>query len=375
MGKNPRVKIGIRELAAQPPGPFVLWDSEVSGLCARRQFSDIITYSVIFRTKDGRQRWLKLGHHGVWTPTQAREKARHIRFEADNGRDPASERYALRSGATIAELVDDYVADMDAHKLNGKKFSTIKSDKSRIANHIRPRLGKLRVSAITQAQIENFMNECSQGSAKRIMQLLSAIFTFAISKGLRADNPCSKIKKPPDVRRTRRLSEIEYAKLWKGINSAPNSTAASVITFLAISGFRSGEAKNLRWTECDMERGIITLSDTKTGQSIRPLSQAAIDIITKQKRVNEYIFEVDGKPIIHLNRYFTRLGLDKTISPHTLRHSFASLAGDMGIPDHTIARMLGHKQKSITSRYIHMEKSVIEASNLVAQETVRLMRS
>lgn len=89
MGKNPRVRIGIRELAAQPPGPFILWDSEVTGLCARRQLSDRITYSVIYRTKEGQSRWYKLGHHGVWTPTQAREKARQIRFAADNGGDPA----------------------------------------------------------------------------------------------------------------------------------------------------------------------------------------------------------------------------------------------------------------------------------------------
>src|ERR1700719_1226064 len=112
MGKNPRVRIGLRELAAQPPGPFVLWDSEVSGLCARRQFSDVITYSVIYRTRDGRQRWFKLGHHGVWTPSQAREKARQIRFAADNGKDPALERHELRSGASVSELCDEYIADM-----------------------------------------------------------------------------------------------------------------------------------------------------------------------------------------------------------------------------------------------------------------------
>ena len=105
MGRNSRVKIGLREIAAQPSGPFVLWDSEVSGLCARRQFSDIITYSVIYRTKEGQQRWFKLGHHGVWTPTQAREKARQIRFAADNGADPSKDRHELRSGATLAELV------------------------------------------------------------------------------------------------------------------------------------------------------------------------------------------------------------------------------------------------------------------------------
>jgi hypothetical protein len=65
------------------------------------------------------------------------------------GADPSKDRHELRSGATLAELVDDYLADMDAHKLNGKKASTKKADRSRIENHIRPKLGKYRVATIT----------------------------------------------------------------------------------------------------------------------------------------------------------------------------------------------------------------------------------
>ena len=44
----------------------------------------------------------------------------------------------------MAELLDQYVADMQSGKINGKKLSTIKSDKSRIETHIRPYLGKFR---------------------------------------------------------------------------------------------------------------------------------------------------------------------------------------------------------------------------------------
>ncbi len=75
----------------------------------------------------------------------------------------------------MSELMDDYVADMEAHKLNGKAASTKKSDRSRVEKHLKPKLGKIRVTAITQFQIEQFMNECSPGSAKRLIQLLSAL--------------------------------------------------------------------------------------------------------------------------------------------------------------------------------------------------------
>jgi integrase len=376
LGKNPRVKIGHRELAAQPPGPFILWDSDAKGLCARRQFSDIITYSVIYRTRDGRQRWLKLGHHGDWTPTQARTKAHQIRFAADNGEDPAAEKHALRSGATMSELMDDYIADMDSHKLNGKAASTKKSDRSRVEKHLKPKLGKIRVTAIAQFQIEKFMNECSQGSAKRLIQLLGAIFSFGIKKGLLKDNPCKGIVKPKDVRKTRRLSEVEYSQLQKAIDGVSNPMFANVFLTLAMTGWRSGEVKNLRWSELELPRQIATLNETKSGKSIRPLSAEVVKLIEALPRNCEYVFPLDtGKPIANLNQQFIKLGLSREITPHVLRHSFASLAGDIGLADHTISRLLGHTQSSITSRYIHMEKALIEASDLVAEATVKLMKA
>lgn len=373
---NIKTKIGLQMLAAMPPGPFLMWDNEVRGFCCRRQFSNTITYSVVFRTRSGLQRWMKVGRHPILTPALARAEAIRILRAVTLGEDPANERYALRSGATVSELLDQYLADMQSEKLNGKKFSTIKSDKSRIETHIRPRLGKFLLAAITQEQIEAFMNKCSPGSARRIIGVLSAVFSFAVRKGLRGDNPCSKVKKPAAVRRMRRLSEAEYAQFGKTLNDGAhkNAIAMSVIKFLAISGFRSGEVLQLKWSELDIERRIATLENTKTGRSIRPLSQTAIEIVQGQKRASEYVFGL-GRPISDLRYQWEKLGLAKDITPHVLRHSYASLAADLALPDHTIARLLGHTQKSVTSRYIHLEKSLIEAADAVAAETLRLMRS
>jgi site-specific recombinase XerD len=68
-----------------------------------------------------------------------------------------------------------------------------------------------------------------------------------------------------------------------------------------------------------------------------------------------------------------KLGLANEITQHTLRHSFASLSADMGYGDNVIAGMLGHARSSVTSRYVHLEKALIDASDKVAQETLRLM--
>jgi Arm DNA-binding domain len=58
-------------------------------LCGATQFSDIITFSVVYRTRDGIQRWQKIGRFGVWTPAQARIEAQRILRARDLGEDPS----------------------------------------------------------------------------------------------------------------------------------------------------------------------------------------------------------------------------------------------------------------------------------------------
>jgi integrase len=110
---------------------------------------------------------------------------------------------------------------------------------------------------------------------------------------------------------------------------------------------------------------------------VRALSGAANEIIKRQERSSSpYVFAYQqGKPIGHLSLQWRKLGMPKDVTPHTLRHSFASLAADLGLADHTISGLLGHRNGNITSRYMHLaDKALIEAADLVANETLRLMR-
>jgi integrase len=68
--------------------------------------------------------------------------------------------------------------------------------------------------------------------------------------------------------------------------------------------------------------------------------------------------------------------LPSDITPHVLRHSFPSLAADLGYNEPTIASLLGQKTHSITSRYVHSADAVlIAAANAVANATMKLMGS
>ena len=359
----------MREVAAMQPHT-ILWDIDPRGFCARRQFSDAVTYSVYFRSRDGRQRFYKIGRHGVFTPTQARDAAREVLRSVALGKDPAGELKALRHGPTVAELCSEY-----EKRANGKKASTLKADASRIATHIKPKMGKLKVAVVTSENVEDFMRSLSPGSARRVTGLLGAIFTFAVKKGMRETNPVRGVDKPADVKKMRRLSDAEYAQLQRATDGVSNRTVADVFIMLAITGWRSSEVKNLRWSELDLPRQIATLGDTKTGMSVRPLCAGAAKIIEAQPKRGPYVFDYEhNRPISNLRPHWQRLDMPTDVTPHTLRHSFASLAADMLLPDNVISGLLGHARSSVTSRYVHLERALIEASDKVATETLRLMR-
>src|SRR3974377_2495621 len=110
-------RIGLRDVRALKPGEMV-WDSAVGGFHARRQQSKTISYIVVYRTAEGRQRWQTIGRHGSpWTPDSAREAAKRVLGHVVEGADPAAEKRAKRKAASVTELCDLYIADAEAGRL------------------------------------------------------------------------------------------------------------------------------------------------------------------------------------------------------------------------------------------------------------------
>ena len=188
-----------------------------------------------------------------------------------------------------------------------------------------------------------------------------------------------------DGKRERRLTDDEYKALGAALRKAVEvnvwPAAVAAIRFLALSGWRSGEVLGLRWgPELDLARRTARLGDTKTGASMRPLSHGACDVLRGLTRSGELVFAATrgtGRMLGFSNLWarIAKLGeLPVDVTPHTLRHSFASLANDLGYSEPTIAALIGHKGRSITSRYIHTaDPLLLAAADAVADRTAELM--
>lgn len=403
-------RIGLQEIRALPAGQ-VIWDATVPGFGARRQKSAAISYVLFYRTREGRQRWHTIGRHGApWTPETARKEAQRLLGDVVGGGDPAADKTASRKAKTISELCDLYLADAEAGRILTrrripKKPSTLATDRGRILRHIKPILGNRPVAAVTREDIEDFMHAVARGdtagktktkarglarvrggrgTASRTVGLLGAIFTYAVRYRMRTDNPVHGVARFADGKRERRLSNEEYELFDEALRRAEDDgiwpPAISAARFLALTGWRSGEALDLQWRDLDLDRNTAQLPDTKTGYSLRPLSSAACNILSALPRVGERVFPasrgsgaMSGFPKLWA-RISAKVDLPTDVTPNVLRHSFISLAADLGFSEPTIGALVGHKGHSVTSRYVHLGDGVLlVAADKVANETLKLM--
>jgi integrase len=406
-----RQRIGLRQVRALKPGDTV-WDASLSGFGARRQRSEAVSYVLYYRTGEGRQSWYTIGRHGApWTPDTAREEAKRLLGDVAHKADPAAEKRAARKAQTVSELCELYLSDAETGRLvtrrrSPKKASTLATDRGRIERHIKPLLGRRAVASVARGDIEAFMYDVAggktagktktkvrglarvrggKGTASRTLGLLGAIFAYAVRHRIRQDNPVHGIVRFADGKRERRLTDDEYKALGKALRNAEEANvwpaAVAAIRFLALSGWRSGEVLGLRWgPELDLARRTAKLGDTKTGASTRPLSHAVCDVMRSLTRSGDLVFAATrgtGR-MLGFPKLWVRIaklgGLPADVTPHTLRHSFASLANDLGYSEPTIAALMGHRGHSITSRYIHTaDPLLLAAADAVANRTAELM--
>jgi integrase len=413
-----RKRIGQRDIKALMPGQTI-WDSAVVGFGARRQKGNAVSYVVFYRTKEGRQRWHTIGRHGApWTPDLARTEAIKVLGRVADDEDPAGDKRTKRKAASVSELCDFYLKDAEAGRVLTrfklpKKAGTLTLDRGRIERHIKPLIGNLKVAAVTATDIENLLHDIAAGrtaaivptkqrgvsrvrggkaTANRVVRLLGAVFSYAVKHKMRTDNPVRGVTQFEDGRKHRRLSSREYRALGKALSQAEKAgmwpAAVAATRFIALTGWRSGEVLKLRWNEVDLERRMAFLADTKTGKSLRPLSRIAADLVHSQSRLGDLIFPAtrgNGNLIMSgYKKFFGKIAkvgdLPRDITPHSLRHSFASVAADhppfgAGLSDLTIGALIGHKGRTITaSRHIHCADPVLlAAADMVADLTVELM--
>ncbi len=391
----PKLTKTVVDRAVPRAKDYFLWDADLKGFGLKIARGGRKSYVCKFRLGSGRNaptRRMTIGAHGSpWTVDQARIEARKIIGRVANGEDPAKEKQDAKKQITVAELCDLYLE----RGMATKKPSTIATDKGRIERHIKPLLGKKRVPDVTRADIKRFLQDVAngktakdvktglrgraivkggKGAATRTVGLLGGIFTYAFDCGLIEINPVHGVRRFPDKKGQRYLSQQELVALGAALADAEkdgkNPFAVAVIKLLIFTGARKNEIQGLRWDEVDFQAGYLKLADSKTGQKAIPLNAGALEILSNLARQqgSEYVFpsfggstHYVGTPMIW-TKIRAAAGLED-VRLHDLRHSFASIAVSGGASLPIIGALLGHSDSSTTQRYAHLQDDPLKAAS------------
>ena len=124
----------------------------------------------------------------------------------------------------------------------------------------------------------------------------------------------------------------------------------------------------------------IKFPDTKTGKQTRIIGQAAAHEIRHQLQRSRSVYVFPGDfgegYFVALPRVLARVlkrSRIEGVSLHTLRHTFASLAAEMGFTELTIAGLLGHPSRGVTQRYIHIDEALALAADKVSAKMRQLL--
>ncbi|MBZ4043170.1 site-specific tyrosine recombinase XerD [Flavobacterium hibisci] len=247
--------------------------------------------------------------------------------------------------------------------------------------------GKIDVSPIkisdetVQQFIYSVSKEVNPRSQARIISGLKSFFNYLVFEDYRNDNPMELIETPKTGRKLPdTLSVEEIDKLIAAIDLSSNEGERNraMLETLYGCGLRVSELISLKISDLFFEEGFIKITGKGNKERFVPIGDLTQKYITiYQKEIRSHLNIKKGyEDTLFLNRRGSQLtramiftiikdlavktGLNKNISPHTLRHSFATHLLENGADLRSIQLMLGHESITTTEIYVHLDRSFLK---------------
>jgi integrase/recombinase XerD len=213
-------------------------------------------------------------------------------------------------------------------------------------------------------------------STARQLSSFRRFFRYLVREGRRSDDPTAKIQMPK-IGRTlpKSLSEEEVESLL----SAPATDDPlgfrdrTMLEVLYATGLRVTELINLRYTQVNLNQGVVRIRGKGNKERLIPLGETSVDWLKRfidgprgeilLERQTDYLFptrrgeRMTRQAFWHIiKRYARTAGVERDLSPHTLRHAFATHLLNHGADLRVVQMLLGHSDLSTTQIYTHVAR-------------------
>lgn len=215
----------------------------------------------------------------------------------------------------------------------------------------------------------------SERSQSRILSAFRSFFGWMQLEGIREDNPAENVDAPKIGRYipvVLSVEEVEAILASVQLDSPFGIRDRAILEVLYGCGLRVSEASGLRIQDLYLDEGFITVIGKGDKQRLVPIGERAVDAVNNylnvrpmpQPEFNDFVFlNRFGKSLSRVSiftmikRQAVMAGVDKEISPHTFRHSFATHLIENGADLRVVQEMLGHESILTTEIYTHIESS------------------
>lgn len=273
---------------------------------------------------------------------------------------------------------------------NIKAIRTVDTYKRYKDGKLLPYFGHMKVADINQRDIVKFQDYLltsghAHKSVNLMMDCLNQVLNYALSDGLLKTNPCKLVKKLKEpMKQDSFLTELEIRSF---LLKAQRSKYYQLYSTAIYTGMRKGELGGLKWDRVDLLRRRIEVTRTRDNFGLReatksnlkrviPISAELLPIFQEMfiNRRSDFVFSrSNGLPldINHLYRDFKKVlidaGINRGLTFHDLRHTFASQFVMKGGDIYTLQKFLGHSSLNMTMRYAHL-------GNDYLQEAIEIMK-
>ncbi|MEY4329458.1 MAG: hypothetical protein RL609_206 [Bacteroidota bacterium] len=241
------------------------------------------------------------------------------------------------------------------------------------------------------SDVKEFLKRCvgeemASSSQSRMISTLRAFFHFLVIERYRKTDPMELVEAPkmgrflPDV-----LNQSEVKTLIESVDLSKTMAHRdrAMLELMYSSGLRVGELLQLKISQCNWEEGYLRIVGKGNKERLVPVGDWAVtwiqhyiqedrnhlDILSQNEDVLFLNFR--GKPLTRMTvlnvvkRQAKMAGIQKEISPHTFRHSFATHLVEAGADLRSVQEMLGHASITTTEIYTHLDRQRLKEEILL----------